>query len=193
MARPPRPTPLVAIWAHGTHVPLGVGGGTGYVDVLAPDKTLGDTSFGVGCVLYNLAGLVTLFRNSSEPLPSGSPLAKNQIRRLALVSHGEPGRADVDDLLNYSFGGVPVDPSTSLTVATLSTYRSNLLAIGDYLCGDAAVLIVSCETGNGTAGEQLLVELSKLWPTVRVVGIRSRRSLNTKQTELQWAEVPRST
>ena len=180
VARPPRPTPLVAIWAHGTHVPLGVGGGTGYVDVLAPNNTLGDTTFDVGCVLYDLTNLVTLFRNTGETLPPGNKLDKNQIRRLALVSHGEPGRTDVDQLCSStSFGGVPVDATTSLTTTTLPRYRSSLLAIGEYLCGDASVLIASCQTADGTVGEQLLIELSKLWPTVKVVGIRSRGSLNT--------------
>lgn len=177
---PPRTSESVAIWAHGSHVPEGCGGGDGYVDVTVPDSGVGDQSFQIACVLSDLANFVRLLQNTSVNLPSGKPLAKHQIKRLALVAHGEAGRIDVDQKCSSAaYGGVPVDVNTSLTVDRLNVYQNDLLSIGEYFCADAAVLLASCEAGNGTAGEVLLIELSKLWPTVRVIGLRSRGSLNT--------------
>jgi hypothetical protein len=83
------------------------------------------------------------------------PVAKGEIRRLAINTHGVAGV-------------VFVEGKTSPTVLSADTVRSphltDLEAIREYLHPAATVLFMGCLAGQGPYGTDLLKVLSRVWP-----------------------------
>jgi hypothetical protein len=192
-------TQTVSLWVSGGATPHSVArdprfpptpftGQAGW-DEGIPTYTIGEGSF------HHLALLLS-GQFVHEPHVTGiggTPIRPHQLRRLALVAHGDPGVVDVDQReAMRGFGAARPAPERSLTVARLPIYRADLLLIRQALAQNAVVILGSCTAAGGDSGEALLCELSRLWPTVSVVGIRGLAAVPTNGNQrhpsgAQWA------
>ncbi|MGC4086841.1 MAG: hypothetical protein QM756_02870 [Polyangiaceae bacterium] len=117
------------------------------------------------------------------PIPGflgGGAVAANQIRRLAIVSHGDVGLIDVDQRTTIVNGHVTLPQrSNAWCDQTFARYAPDLQSIGKVLSKGALVYLLACNLAIGALGEQLLMFASRLWPTVRVVGFTTVVALPT--------------
>jgi hypothetical protein len=110
----------------------------------------------------------------------GGPIGQHQIKRLAFVAHGAPGISDVDQkAVSGGFGVAQPAPNTSLTLARLNSYDFAIAHIKKAMHEDGILYFASCTMAEDPAGEALLCALSRVWPTIRVVGSRSILSITT--------------
>ncbi len=96
------------------------------------------------------------------------------IKCLVLITHGSPGRVDInglnrpvidaDDLLSSPVNdGMPIPPDHA--------YEGNLFQrLGNFLAADATVRIDGCNVANGTTGTEFLQSMSLKWPGRKIVG-----------------------
>jgi len=106
---------------------------------------------------WNLSVGFTTLPNLVEQLKKAT-IAKGQLRKLAVVVHGDSG-----GLLQLQEG--------NLTASTAGRYSKDLQAIRDYLWTNARVIFYSCIAGRGEGGTALLKELSKKYfPGRHVIG-----------------------
>lgn len=185
---PPAATHPVRVWIDGGATPISVDN-----DPRLPAPGAGDTPSGQDGWDMRLfhgtnsttAALVQLLQNAVRPayvVNAGQAIGQHQITRLAIVAHGSDGVMDIQQLaVGQALGFTPVE-SSSLTPARMSVYRSDLVALGRFLAADSIVYLCSCRLARTSRGEELLKELSLLWPSTRVVGLRSFGSVCVTST-----------
>lgn len=174
----PRP---FALWASGT-----ASGHQVAQDPRLPAPGGGDTENGqdgweASLIFTSLADLAQKLSGSFQ-LPDhlgGANIEANQLKRLAICSHGGPDIIDVDQRTSGGSFGLPPDETNSLTPARFNVYKPTLETIGNALAKDATVILACCLVGQ--TGEDLLRFMSFLWPTVTVVGLRTLGVLHPKQ------------
>jgi hypothetical protein len=192
MVLPPRTFPLpgthprpIAIWASGGATPHAVA-----ADPRLPAPGGGDTPQGqddwdiginygttvTGEVPSAFVRLTRQLEPGGMTLPAhvgGGTIEENQIRRLAIVAHGDQGVFDADQFeVGQNFGHKP-NPASSLTLARLASFESSFDRLRKALQRDALLYLVACNLADGDAGEQLLREISLRLPTIRVVALRT--------------------
>lgn len=170
---PPNPTEELRIWASGAHTPHMV-----LEDPrMTPrnvDTARGQSGWDMGLAFNSFMDLATSLSRAKPAHLGGGGIRRNTVARLAFVAHGMPGVVDVDQNESNAALGVPTPAgSSSLTDDRIAHYDRELELIRDALRQNAVVYVAACQAADGTAGENLLKSLSRRWPTVTVVGIRT--------------------
>ncbi|MGC4065218.1 MAG: hypothetical protein QM784_11340 [Polyangiaceae bacterium] len=112
----------------------------------------------------------------------GQVIGDHQITRLAIVAHGSDGVMDIEQrAVGQALGFAPAE-AQSLTLSRLGLYQRDLTRLGRFLSANCVVYLCSCRLARTTKGEELLKALSLLWPSTRVVGLRSYGSVCTSAT-----------
>jgi hypothetical protein len=88
-------------------------------------------------------------------------IAPGEIARLALLAHGDKGGL-------VAINGDMKEPY--LTPDTIPQFENHLATIGHYTKQNAIILLQGCIAGQGEAGTELLIRLSRIWPGRTVVG-----------------------
>ena len=182
---PPVATSPVRLWVDGGATPISVdddprlsvpGGGDTQSGQDGWDMRL---LHGTNSSTSALTQLLQSARRPAHMALAGQPIGEHQITRLALVAHGSDGIMDIQQQCVSSTFGVVPDENQSLTLSRISSYRIDLEALGRFLAADSVVYLCACRLALSQKGEELLKALSLLWPTTKVVGLRTFGSICT--------------
>ncbi len=135
--------------------------------VTTHDQVYGQAGWDVGVVftsLHDLADKLVRLRVPDFLPGAGRTIRHGELTRLAIVCHGAPGELFINGLNHQRESltperiyGRPHQPDLQ---------RIGLLTPND---GTGVIYFMSCNAGQGTAGTNLLVALSRAFPNRRVV------------------------
>ncbi|MEZ5403750.1 MAG: hypothetical protein R2729_28980 [Bryobacteraceae bacterium] len=117
--------------------------------------------------LADLAGKLSSLRRPGYVAGSRPTIIRGEIRRLAIHAHGVSGTIFVNGKTR----------TPALTAATVATEHAHLHQIGlmtpDDAQNPAVIEFPGCLAGQGKAGTELLIALSRVWPNRKVVAFAS--------------------